>query len=228
MIIIWSCEFWKNLIAVIIGPAFSNPTTWPGWHNLSSFCKEIKRQEIESTVFAFLVLCLECTLYNVISSGLCKIYSTRILTIDEHASLTYECMLFNTTSTLLCVSSSTETIHLFKLSHPGPSSEGSISPLSPNRKELPAPQIKENAQKKERNWKAKVYNKEQTLMSKKNRYLSNPSQSILACRWNQVHYKYHQQCRRSKDHGQLTSTVSLMSLPLPWTDRCWKRRNCHR
>lgn len=39
-------------------------------------------------------------------------------------------MSFNTTSTLLCVSSSTETIHLFKLSHPGPSSEGSISPSS--------------------------------------------------------------------------------------------------
>lgn len=33
-------------------------------------------------------------------------------------------MSFNTTSTLLCVSSSTETIHLFKLSYPGPSSEG--------------------------------------------------------------------------------------------------------
>ena len=137
-------------------------------------------------------------------------------------------MLFNTTSTLLCVSSSTETIHLFKLSHPGPSSEGSISPLSPNRKELPAPQIKENAQKKERNWKAKVYNKEQTLMSKKNRYLSNPSQSILACRWSQVHYKHHQQCRRTKDHVQLTSTVSLTFLPLPWINQYWKRKNCHR
>lgn len=38
-------------------------------------------------------------------------------------------MSFNTTSTLLCVSSSTETIHLFKLSHPGPSSEGSMSAM---------------------------------------------------------------------------------------------------
>lgn len=36
-------------------------------------------------------------------------------------------MSFNTTSTLLCVSSSTETIHLFKLSHQGPSSDGSSS-----------------------------------------------------------------------------------------------------
>ncbi|KAJ5690297.1 Autophagy-related protein 18 [Penicillium macrosclerotiorum] len=34
-------------------------------------------------------------------------------------------MSFNTTSTLLCVSSSTETIHLFKLSPQGPSSDGS-------------------------------------------------------------------------------------------------------
>jgi autophagy-related protein 18 len=34
-------------------------------------------------------------------------------------------MSFNTTSTLLCVSSSTETIHLFKLSQQGPPSEGS-------------------------------------------------------------------------------------------------------
>lgn len=34
-------------------------------------------------------------------------------------------MSFNTTSTLLCVSSSTETIHLFKLTQPGPSSDGS-------------------------------------------------------------------------------------------------------
>lgn len=39
-------------------------------------------------------------------------------------------MSFNTTSTLLCVSSSTETIHLFKLTHPGPSSEGSMSAVS--------------------------------------------------------------------------------------------------
>ena len=36
-------------------------------------------------------------------------------------------MSFNTTSTLLCVSSSTETIHLFKLTHQGPSSDGSSS-----------------------------------------------------------------------------------------------------
>lgn len=36
-------------------------------------------------------------------------------------------MSFNTTSTLLCVSSSTETIHLFKLSRQGPSPEGSPS-----------------------------------------------------------------------------------------------------
>ncbi|KAJ5587315.1 Autophagy-related protein 18 [Penicillium hispanicum] len=36
-------------------------------------------------------------------------------------------MSFNTTSTLLCVSSSTDTIHLFKLSHQGPSSDGSSS-----------------------------------------------------------------------------------------------------
>ncbi|KAJ5629609.1 Autophagy-related protein 18 [Penicillium herquei] len=36
-------------------------------------------------------------------------------------------MSFNTTSTLLCVSSSTETIHLFKLSQQGPSSDGSSS-----------------------------------------------------------------------------------------------------
>ncbi|KAJ5893557.1 Autophagy-related protein 18 [Penicillium taxi] len=34
-------------------------------------------------------------------------------------------MSFNTTSTLLCVSSSTDTIHLFKLSQQGPSSDGS-------------------------------------------------------------------------------------------------------
>ncbi|KAJ5832363.1 autophagy- protein [Penicillium riverlandense] len=41
-------------------------------------------------------------------------------------------MSFNTTSTLLCVSSSTETIHIFKLSHQGPSSfDGSPSSLSP-------------------------------------------------------------------------------------------------
>ncbi|KAJ5152387.1 hypothetical protein N7492_010682 [Penicillium capsulatum] len=36
-------------------------------------------------------------------------------------------MSFNTTATLLCVSSSTETIHLFRLNHQGPSSDGSSS-----------------------------------------------------------------------------------------------------
>lgn len=40
-------------------------------------------------------------------------------------------MSFNTTSTLLCVSSSTETIHLFKLIQPGPSSDGSPPSRSP-------------------------------------------------------------------------------------------------
>lgn len=40
-------------------------------------------------------------------------------------------MSFNTTSTLLCVSSSTETIHLFKLSHQGTPPEGSPSSFSP-------------------------------------------------------------------------------------------------
>lgn len=43
-------------------------------------------------------------------------------------------MSFNTTSTLLCVSSSTETIHLFKLSHPGQSPDGS-SPSSPTTRQ---------------------------------------------------------------------------------------------
>ncbi|PKY03636.1 autophagy-related protein 18 [Aspergillus campestris IBT 28561] len=43
-------------------------------------------------------------------------------------------MSFNTTSTLLCVSSSTETIHLFKLSHPGQSPDGS-SPSSPTARQ---------------------------------------------------------------------------------------------
>ncbi|THC97872.1 hypothetical protein EYZ11_002623 [Aspergillus tanneri] len=42
-------------------------------------------------------------------------------------------MSFNTTSTLLCVSSSTETIHLFKLSHHTPNSEGSPSSSPPGR-----------------------------------------------------------------------------------------------
>ncbi|KAJ5496822.1 hypothetical protein N7463_008809 [Penicillium fimorum] len=36
-------------------------------------------------------------------------------------------MSFNTTSTLLCVSSSTETVHIFKLTHQGPSPDGSSS-----------------------------------------------------------------------------------------------------
>lgn len=44
-------------------------------------------------------------------------------------------MSFNTTSTLLCVSSSTETIHLFKLSHQNQSSEGSPSSSSPTGRE---------------------------------------------------------------------------------------------
>ncbi|RJE20853.1 hypothetical protein PHISCL_06800 [Aspergillus sclerotialis] len=44
-------------------------------------------------------------------------------------------MSFNTTSTLLCVSSSTETIHLFKLTNPGPSSEGALSTTSPGASE---------------------------------------------------------------------------------------------
>ncbi|KAJ5356273.1 hypothetical protein N7517_010882 [Penicillium concentricum] len=41
-------------------------------------------------------------------------------------------MSFNTTSTLLCVSSSTETVHIFKLTHQGPSPDGSSS-HSPGR-----------------------------------------------------------------------------------------------
>ncbi|KAL5341589.1 autophagy-related protein 18 [Aspergillus crustosus] len=40
-------------------------------------------------------------------------------------------MSFNTTSTLLCVSSSTETIHLFKLSHPSQPQEGLPASSSP-------------------------------------------------------------------------------------------------
>ncbi|RMJ28506.1 hypothetical protein PHISP_00633 [Aspergillus sp. HF37] len=44
-------------------------------------------------------------------------------------------MSFNTTSTLLCVSSSTETVHVFKLSHPGPSSEGFMSSASPTARD---------------------------------------------------------------------------------------------
>ena len=44
-------------------------------------------------------------------------------------------MSFNTTSTLLCVSSSTETIHLFKLSHQNENSEGSPTSSSPTSRE---------------------------------------------------------------------------------------------
>ncbi|KAL2864669.1 phosphoinositide binding protein ATG18 [Aspergillus lucknowensis] len=43
-------------------------------------------------------------------------------------------MSFNTTSTLLCVSSSTETIHLFKLSHPSHPQEGSTPSSPPGRR----------------------------------------------------------------------------------------------
>ncbi|KAJ5782962.1 hypothetical protein N7457_004736 [Penicillium paradoxum] len=42
-------------------------------------------------------------------------------------------MSFNTTSTLLCVSSSTETVHIFKLTQQGPSSDGSSSHSQPGR-----------------------------------------------------------------------------------------------
>lgn len=42
-------------------------------------------------------------------------------------------MSFNTTSTLLCVSSSTETVHIFKLTQQGPSSDGSPSQSPPGR-----------------------------------------------------------------------------------------------
>ncbi|KAJ5841408.1 hypothetical protein N7534_011238 [Penicillium rubens] len=42
-------------------------------------------------------------------------------------------MSFNTTSTLLCVSSSTETVHIFKLAQQGPSSDGSSSHSPPSR-----------------------------------------------------------------------------------------------
>jgi len=42
-------------------------------------------------------------------------------------------MSFNTTSTLLCVSSSTETVHIFKLTKQGPSSDGSSSYSPPAR-----------------------------------------------------------------------------------------------
>ncbi|KAJ5101731.1 hypothetical protein NUU61_003953 [Penicillium alfredii] len=44
-------------------------------------------------------------------------------------------MTFNTTSTLLCVSSSTDTIHVFKLSQQGPPSDGSPSSLSPGARD---------------------------------------------------------------------------------------------
>lgn len=42
-------------------------------------------------------------------------------------------MSFNTTSTLLCVSSSTETVHIFKLTQQGPSPDGSSSHSPPGR-----------------------------------------------------------------------------------------------
>ncbi|KXG47456.1 uncharacterized protein PGRI_013260 [Penicillium griseofulvum] len=42
-------------------------------------------------------------------------------------------MSFNTTSTLLCVSSSTETVHIFKLTQQGPLSDGSPSHSPPGR-----------------------------------------------------------------------------------------------
>ncbi|CAG7940278.1 unnamed protein product [Penicillium salamii] len=45
-------------------------------------------------------------------------------------------MSFNTTSTLLCVSSSTETVHIFKLSHQGPFSDGSASQSSGTREPI--------------------------------------------------------------------------------------------
>lgn len=45
-------------------------------------------------------------------------------------------MSFNTTSTLLCVSSSTDTVHVFKLTQPGPYSEA----LSTSSREGPFPQ----------------------------------------------------------------------------------------
>ncbi|OJJ50913.1 hypothetical protein ASPZODRAFT_126884 [Penicilliopsis zonata CBS 506.65] len=51
-------------------------------------------------------------------------------------------MSFNTTSTLLCVSSSTETIHIFKLGHQGGSLDASSSPsssLSPQDRSLSHP-----------------------------------------------------------------------------------------
>jgi autophagy-related protein 18 len=48
-------------------------------------------------------------------------------------------MSFNTTSTLLCVSSSTETVHIFKLTQQGPSSDGSSS-YSPSARDQISPQ----------------------------------------------------------------------------------------
>lgn len=47
-------------------------------------------------------------------------------------------MSFNTTSTLLCVSSSTETVHIFKLTQQGPSSDGS-SPHSASGRDQASP-----------------------------------------------------------------------------------------
>jgi autophagy-related protein 18 len=48
-------------------------------------------------------------------------------------------MSFNTTSTLLCVSSSTETVHIFKLTQQGPSSDGSSSHSPPGRDQSSPP-----------------------------------------------------------------------------------------
>jgi autophagy-related protein 18 len=47
-------------------------------------------------------------------------------------------MSFNTTSTLLCVSSSTETVHIFKLTQQGPSSDGSSS-YAPSARDQASP-----------------------------------------------------------------------------------------
>jgi autophagy-related protein 18 len=48
-------------------------------------------------------------------------------------------MSFNTTSTLLCVSSSTDTVHIFKLTQQGPSSDGSSSHSPPGRDQSSPP-----------------------------------------------------------------------------------------
>ncbi|KAJ5120606.1 uncharacterized protein N7515_009994 [Penicillium bovifimosum] len=49
-------------------------------------------------------------------------------------------MSFNTTSTLLCVSSSTETVHIFKLTQQGPSSDGSSSYSPPGHDHTYSPE----------------------------------------------------------------------------------------